>query len=104
MSEVSIKRERLLDPEFTHQHKGDAISEAHRLISEFFEERQRFQLIFRIGAKDGKSPGRQNSARPLGGKRIRGAPRQKGECLVENKVARVTAPGQLCECLPRDPC
>ena len=104
MSKVSIKRERSLDPEFTHKHKGDAIGEAYRLISEFFEECQRFQFIFRIGAKDSQRPGCQNSARPLGGKRIRGAPSQEGERFIQNKVARVTAPGQLCERLPRCPC
>ena len=57
MSEVAVKRERSLDPEFTHQHKGDAISEAHRLISELLEQCQRVQLIFRIGAKDSQSTG-----------------------------------------------
>jgi hypothetical protein len=79
MSEVAVKRERARDPKFTHKHKGDAISETHRLISELFEQRQCVQLIYRIGAKDSQSSGRQNITRPLRCKRIRGAPSQEGE-------------------------
>lgn len=88
---MAVERKGLPYFRLFHQEKGDAIGEADFLIGVFREELYGLALLLAFGSQDLDHLGIQDIARAFGREAVGRSPREQGEELIQDEIARVEA-------------